>query len=128
MMKRIGYVLIAIAVLHTVAGPIFYSQPMKDMLQAGIFNSITPPYWDRDAAFWYFVFGAMLAVYGAMTQWLLNTVGYMPRFWGWSLLAICLVGVVFMPASGFWLGILPAVAMIRQSTPTSVSRQPVLAR
>jgi hypothetical protein len=128
MMKRIGYVLIAIAVLHTVMGPVFYSQQIKDMFQAGIFNSIVPPYWDRSAAFWYFVFGAMLAAYGAMTQWLLNTVGYMPRFWGWSFLAVCMVGIVFMPASGFWLGLLPAAAMIRQSAPTLASRQPVLAR
>lgn len=128
MMKRIGYVLIAIAVLHTVFGPIFFSQQMKDVLQAGVFNSVVEPYWDRSAAFWYFVFGAMLAAYGAMTQWLLDTVGYMPRFWGWSFLALCVTGVVFMPASGFWLGILPAIAMIRQSAPTVEPRQSVLAR
>jgi hypothetical protein len=128
MMKRIGYVLIAIAVLHTVMGPVFYSQQVTDVLQAGVFNSIIPPYWDRNAAFWYFVFGAMLAVYGAMTQWLLNTIGSVPRFWGWSFLALCVAGVIFMPASGFWLGLLPAVAMIRQSGTGVEARQAVLAR
>ena len=90
MMKRIGYVLIAIALGHTLVGLAFYSQPLTDVLQAGLFNSINSA--TRAAAFWFFVFGAMLAVYGVMTQWLLNTVGYLPRFWGWSLLAVCVEG------------------------------------
>jgi hypothetical protein len=126
MMKRIGYVLIAIAVLHTIVGLILFSQPLNDVFQAGIFNSINTP--TRAAAFWFFVFGAMLAAFGGMTQWLLNTIGTLPRFWGWSLLAVCLAGVIFVPVSGFWLGLLPAVAMIRQSGTPAETQQAVLAR
>lgn len=125
MMKRAGYMIIVIAVLHTIIGLIFYSTHLTEVFQSGIFNSINTA--ARAAAFWFFVFGAMLAVFGAMTQWLLDTVGTLPRFWGWSFLAVCVAGVIFMPASGFWLGLLPAVAMIRQSGTTATARQAVLA-
>jgi len=124
-MKRIGYIVILIALGHTLVGLIFYSQPLKDVLQAGIFNTINSP--NRAAAFWFFMFGAMLAVYGAITQWLLDSVGALPRFWGWSLFALCLIGAIFVPMSGFWLGLLAAIAMIRWSA-KDVSQTAILAR
>jgi hypothetical protein len=126
MMKRIGYVLILIALGHTIVGLIFHAQSLTDVFQAGIFNTINTP--ARAAAFWFFVFGAMLAAFGGMTQWLLDTVGTLPRFWGWSLLAVCVAGVIFVPVSGFWLGLPPAIALIRQSGAKEGTRQAVLAR
>ena len=54
MRNRMGYVLMAIAVLHEVVGLFFYSSALAEIAQAGFINAINPPYWQRDAAFWFF--------------------------------------------------------------------------
>lgn len=127
MARKVGYVLMAIALIHTFFGFVFFPGPIMDVIRAGMFNTIVEPFHDRNGAFWFFIFGAMLALYGGMTQWLIDSVGRLPRFWGWGFLALCVVGVFFMPASGFWLGIPPAIVMIRQTPETNATRQPLMA-
>jgi hypothetical protein len=125
MARKVGYVLIGIALLHTVFGFIFFPAQIADVLGAGVLNAVTEAYWDRNAAFWYFVFGAMLALYGAMTQWVIEAVGRLPRFWGWGFLALCVVGIVCMPVSGFWTGLPAAYWMIRHYNEPQTVRKPL---
>lgn len=114
-MKRwIGPVIMATAVLHTVVGLIFASQPLLDVVNAGVFNAVDP-HFDRMAAVWFLFFGAMLFLLGMFVQWALQTTGTLPASVGWVFLLICMVGVILMPASGFWLGIIEAVIMLRIS-------------
>jgi len=127
MRKRIGYVLMAIAVLHEVVGLIAYSPVLLEILQAGFFNTINPPYWERDAAFWFLMFGAVLFLLGWVAQWSLDTARYIPPFIGWGILLVCIVGVTMMPASGFWLAIPVAFIMVRsgQQQFSDAQSQPV---
>jgi hypothetical protein len=113
--SRVGLWLMALAVLHQFVGLYFYQDALWAIGQAGIINAVQPPYWDRDAAFWFLMFGAMLFLYGGITHWLLAKVQTLPSFWGWGLLILSLIGVVLMPASGFWLAILLAIWMLRQT-------------
>lgn len=113
MRKRIGIILMAIAVLHEVVGIFFYGSTLVEIINAGFFNTINPPYWQRDAAFWFLMFGVMLFLYGWAVDWSLRELNYVPTFLSWGLLLICIIGVMMMPASGFWLAIPVAIIMLQ---------------
>ncbi|GAB5491778.1 MAG: DUF6463 family protein [Phototrophicaceae bacterium] len=113
MRKRLGTILMAIAVLHEVVGLFVYSTPLQDIFQAGFFNTINPPYWERDAAFWFLMFGVTLFLMGWIAQWMLNNIGIIPKFFSFGLLIMCIIGVMMMPASGFWLAIPVALMMLQ---------------
>ncbi|MGF1504896.1 MAG: DUF6463 family protein [Anaerolineae bacterium] len=116
MRRKLGYVLFAIGIVHQIVGLLIYGPVLLTILEAGIVNTIVPPYWDRNAAFWFFVTGFFLMKYGLLAQWLLEHHGAVPRFSGGGLLALCVVGVVMMPASGFWL-LLPVAALLLLPSP-----------
>lgn len=116
MLRRSGYVLMAIAVLHEVVGLFFYGSTLVEIFQAGFFNTINPPYWQRDAAFWFLQFGVLLFLMGWVAQWALRTVGYIPAFVSGGVLLVSVIGVLMMPASGFWLAIPVALVMLRGAT------------
>lgn len=113
MRKHAGYLVMAIALIHEAVGLIVYASPLGEIIQAGVFNSVNPPYWERDAAFWFLMFGIMLFVLGYVAQWTLKHVGYVPAGLSWGLLIVCAIGVMLMPASGFWLAIPVAIMMLR---------------
>lgn len=113
MRNRLGTILMSIAVLHEVVGLFVYSTPLQDILQAGFFNTINPPYWERDAAFWFLMFGATLFLMGWVAQWMQDNIGSIPRFFSLGLLITCLIGVMMMPVSGFWLAIPVALMMLQ---------------
>ena len=114
-MKRwIGLAIMATAVLHTVVGLIFASQPLLNVLNAGVFNAVDP-HFDRMAAVWFLLFGAMLFLLGLFVQWALQETETLPASVGWGFLITCIVGVILMPASGIWLGIIEAAIMLRIS-------------
>jgi len=121
MRKRAGYILMGIAVLHEVVGLAFYSEALVEIAQAGVVNAVVPPYWQRDAAFWFLMFGVLLFLIGWVAQWALDEVGYVPSFIGWGVLLMCAVGIVFMPASGLWLGLPVAWMMLRTRQSNAVS-------
>lgn len=112
MRNRIGTILMVIAVLHEIVGLFFYREALIDILNAGFFNTVNPPYWQRDAAFWFLMFGAMLFLMGWIAQWMLDNTGTIPKFYSWGLLVVCVIGVMMMPASGFWLVIPVAIIML----------------
>lgn len=126
MRERIGYILMAIAVLHEVVGVIFYAPALLDIAQAGVINSIVPPFWQRDAAFWFMAFGVLLFLLGWTAQWSWTQMQQIPRFLSWGLLLLCTVGVVLMPLSGLWLGIPVALIMTRMGP--SNPQQPMLSQ
>lgn len=44
MQRRIGYILIGIALLHEVVGLVFYAVPLAEIFRAGVWNAVVPPY------------------------------------------------------------------------------------
>lgn len=116
MRNKLGIMLMAIAILHELVGVFFYSNALMDIVQAGFFNTINPPYWERDAAFWFLMFGITLFLMGWVAQWMLDNTHTIPKFFSLGLLIMCLIGVLMMPASGFWLAIPVAIMMLRLPT------------
>ena len=106
LMRRLsGPLLMATGVLHLLAGFVFYPEPLAAIMQDGFFNAVelNPAQFDREAAFWWMVFGGMLLIFGGLVHWAQARTGTLPAFLGWALLALGVVGVSLMPASGFWL-------------------------
>lgn len=118
-MKRwIGRWLIAVSAIHTVFAIIVFRDGLTSIIKRGVFNTA-----DSDAmtaaVVWFVLFGAMLFVCGlAIAALEKSPSGYIPKSIGWSLLALGILGVTLMPASGFWLVFPPAIAvLIRKTTP-----------
>ncbi|HYF62172.1 MAG TPA: DUF6463 family protein [Herpetosiphonaceae bacterium] len=100
--KHVGTMLLATGMLHTAVGLWHYRQPLLAILGAGRWMSVTGDS-GREAAFWFILFGVVLMMFGQFVRWALRHAGTLPASLGWSLLALGLLGVAFMPDSGFWL-------------------------
>lgn len=110
----IGRWLIAVAMFHTIAGVFMGSDVLTSIFRRGIVDSV-----GQDAmtgAFvWFFLFGAILALLGMVV----HTLEQADRFKGARALGIwtslmTLVGVVLMPASGFWLLFPAGIGLMRR--------------
>ncbi len=116
MCRLSGPLLMATGVLHLVGGFVFYSGPLFAIAGDGFLNAVEPDVafstFDREAAFWYMIFGVMLLMLGGLTHWAQAQTGTLPASLGWALLALGVAGVILMPASGFWLALLQAVLML----------------
>ena len=65
------------------------------------------------AVAWFVLFGIVLFICGLAVPALGRSTSIpLPRSLGWILLALVALGLAFMPASGFWLAIPPAVAIV----------------
>lgn len=123
----IGAVVMAIATLHQLVGVAFGSgmvrgplpaaeAPLVRMWHAGIFDSAeTDP--DTRGIAWFLLWGVLFGVAGLVLHELERGGTRVPASFGWGLLATCVLGVVLMPASGFWLGIIPIAMTLWRARP-----------
>ena len=120
MFRVSGYLLIVIGVIHVLVGFWICAKPIADIVRNGLFNAISPnifaPNFDREAAFWFMMFALPLFALGQLCFWVQAQGIVLPTFLGWNLLAISVIGIFFVPISGFWLLILPAILMVRASS------------
>lgn len=105
---------------HTLLGLVAFNRQLISIAQRGVFNTVLGDATTALAA-WFLLFGAALFICGlaidALEQ---RSAGPLPRSLGWSLLALTVVGVCTMPASGFWLAFPPAIAILARK-PASVA-------
>ncbi len=112
--RHIGTLFIATGLIHVISGIVSYYQPVVDMLQSGLFNSIQQQD-DRELAFWYFMLGLFIMIVGHMMNWLVRKHGLqLPASVGWYLAMFSLAGIIIMPDSGFWVVILLAWIIIKK--------------
>ena len=120
--RNTGIFLMLIAVIHNIFGAVIFSEQLLAIGRHGVFDSIQR-HWDRGLAIWFLLFGVVFFLLGALVQWMMNRWGEVPAFMGWGMLALCVLGVVLMPDSGFYLGIPVAIAMLLTPKP---KRSPAL--
>ena len=113
-MKWPGYALIVIGVIHTIFGVAAFRATLHLLIAAGVWNTINGEP-EREMAFWFLYFGFVLMILGALLVRLAREGPPVPRFVGWALLAITLVGVLVMPASGFRLVLIPVGGLLLKS-------------
>jgi len=111
-----GRALMVTGIGHALLGLVLFREPLAAMLRAGIANSVGHGQYEREAAFWFLLFGPTCFLLGQLVnhaierrdQWLLTLVGC-------NLIAIGGVGALIMPVSGFWIliAIAPLVFRLR---------------
>ncbi len=111
----IGRWLLGVAALHTLFGLVAFPQVLQQLLQLGVFNSVgADPL--HGAVVWFLLFAAPLALLAWVITPLERQTEAAPllRQVGWGILLFALLGIVLMPASGFWLALPAAIALIRR--------------
>ena len=107
----IGRWLIAVAVIHTLFAIVVFRSVLFSIIQRGVFNTVgNDPM--TGVVVWFVLFGAVLFICGLAVSALERSSPNLPASLGWSLLALSVLGVVLMPASGFWLAFPPALAIL----------------
>lgn len=116
-MKKItAKLLILIGIIHNLFALVFALPYLKEIAQAGFFNAVDPfPY--RMAVVWYLFFGFLFIILGQLAL----DLDYIPSSVAWSLLVLGLVGVILMPASGFWLILALTIYIILKNKSGAVS-------
>jgi hypothetical protein len=102
----------AVSVMHTAFAVVIFNEVLVSIIKRGVFNTVgTDP--TTGVVVWFVLFGAMLFICGLTVYELEKSLsGVLPRSIGWSLLILVLLGVMLMPASGFWLAFPPAVSIL----------------
>lgn len=93
--------IVGTAVVHIGLG-LALETPLREIADAGVVDSIDG-YPERESAFWYLLTGAFLFALGELARWTARETGRVPARLGVWLIGIGATGIVFMPASGFWL-------------------------
>lgn len=109
----IGHWLMAVAILHTLFALLVFRPVYADLLRRGLFDTVGQDPM-RAAAVWFLLFGAAFAALAHAVHVLERMGGQHAalRRLGAALLAMCVAGIVLMPASGFWLGLPAAAALL----------------
>lgn len=109
----IGHWLMLVAVIHTVFGLVVFRADLLAMAQLGFVDTVGQDS-RRAAVAFFMLFGFLLAVLAIATT-ALERSGQQAalRTLGWSLLLMCALAVVLMPASGFWLAVPALWALLR---------------
>ncbi len=112
--RQVGLFLMLTGLIHTLFGLVFYLEQLQPIVVEGLWNTVEEGQWEQGAAFWFMMFGFMLIFVGYTADWLMKKKGIAPPAgFGWMLLAVCLIGAIIMPVSGFWLGIPQAWLLLR---------------
>ena len=106
-----GSLVVAIGVLHTVFGLALGAAPLAGIAADGYVGAVEESF-DRMAIFWVLAFGFALILAGESFRAIERRGDGVPRRLGWMLAAISLAGAAAIPASGFWLGLVPAALVL----------------
>jgi len=113
MKNWVGKFLFGIGALHTLVG-IALLAPLvgPELLEDGLFNTVNGQP-KREAFLWFLISGFFMLLVGGMVNTMEQNGISIPKFVGWSLLAIAVFAVFFSPLSGGWLIFIPAIGLIR---------------
>lgn len=107
--------LLGVALIHTLFAFVVLGPFMLTMLRAGLFDSVKADM-TAGATTWFFLFGILLALLAPPLHALEKAGMALPKAFGWGLFGLAVLGVVLMPASGFWLVFPPALAIMAGKT------------
>lgn len=105
--------LLTVAAIHTVFAAVVFLPQLEEIVRRGVIDSVgTDPM--VGAVAWFVLFGAVLALLGWAVLLVERHMAPAPgalRPLGLGVLALALLGIALMPASGFWLVLPPALAL-----------------
>jgi polyferredoxin len=119
MQAGIGKSIIVIGGIHSAFGFVVFRSTLAEIIREGLVNTVNgQPI--REFAFWFIVFGFLAIIFGTFVDWCERQSVKLPKFFGWSLLALTLIIVTIMPISGGWLLFIPTIGAILRSRPSAI--------
>jgi hypothetical protein len=111
-MKRwIGRSIVGVGLIHSLFGLVSGSRVLSEMAQDGLVASVNgQPL--REAIFWFLFFGFLVILFGLLVDWVESKGLNLPFSMSLGLLVMTLFGVALMPASGWWLMLVPSIGML----------------
>lgn len=114
MQTWIGKSIMIIGAIHSAFGFVIFRSTLAEIFRDGLVNTVNGQPM-REVAFWFIVFGFLAIIFGALIDWCERQSVKLPKFLGWSLLALTTVIVTIMPISGGWTLLIPAIGLIFRS-------------
>lgn len=108
--RWIGRWLIVVGALHVPYGLVVHAAPWRDIAVAGFFDAVAGDV-ARGRAVWFLLVGPVLLLAGLAVDALEAAQVRVPALAGIAMLATTAFCLVLMPRSGFWLVLLPALAL-----------------
>ncbi|MFJ4776428.1 DUF6463 family protein [Streptomyces sp. NPDC088762] len=102
LLRWVPRLLLFAAGMHSIVAVVGAFSVWGDITKAGVIDAVGS-YDDRALVLWFTVCGLALAALGTLTQWILRTVGRLPRQLGFWLLAMGALITALQPVSGGWL-------------------------
>ncbi len=114
MTRWIGRWIVGVSVLHTLFGFVVFGPVIVSIGKAGLWNTVgAEPM--RAAVAWFMLSGFFMTAIGLAVDAIEHAGQHQSlRPVGIVLLLTTVLGIVLMPASGFWLVLPPIVAMLRK--------------
>jgi len=107
-----GIFLILTGLLHIAVGILLFKDTFAEYINNGIINSVTENS-VQETGFWFLVCGTLVIMWGlTMHHYIRKTYKPAPKFLGYFLLIISLIGGLIVPISGFWLFVPQALIII----------------
>lgn len=106
----VGIVILVIGLLHIVYVMVTMRKPLRAIANAGVLNGIGSNI-DREAAFWSWWFGGLLATIGYLLHWITSHGKRPPALPGWVLICLGVSGGILSPVGPFWL-LIPIGALL----------------
>lgn len=115
MSRWVPRLLVWIALGHALLGVALFREPLAAMAREGLVNTIGAfGDFDREAAFWFLVFSAMLLLWGQLAAHAVQRGDARAlALVGWNMLGVGAVGCLVMPISGFWSVVALAPLVLR---------------
>ena len=107
-----------VAVLHTAFAIVMFGRTYLYIIQRGFFNAVYSE--QAAAAVWFIFFGFLLFICSLLCAEIEKNESFQfPKSVGIALLLTALLGVILMPASGFWLIFPPTIALLIKKEKTN---------
>lgn len=106
-----GLWLMGVSAIHTLFAVVVFRAQLADILGRGVYDTVGEDPM-AGAVAWFLLFGFVLAIAGLAIHHLERSGSPLPRSLGAAVLALAVLGIVLMPASGFWLALPAAFAML----------------
>jgi len=115
----IGKSIMIIGAIHSAFGFVVFRSTLAEIIRDGLVNTVNGQPM-REFAFWFIVFGFLAIIFGMFVDWCERQGVKLPKFFGWSLLALTLIIVTIMPISGGWLLFIPTIGAILRARPSMI--------
>lgn len=115
-----GRWVMAVALVHTAFALVVFGSDLAALVRDGVIDTVGADA-RRGAVVWFLLFGPALWLAGQGIDALEARRQPLPRAMGITLLLLASLGAALMPASGFWLALPPALALLwpaRVTAPT----------